>query len=330
MARIIFFEVEDWETEEIKKNFSEEVTCTPEKLTQENVDLYKDAEYISPFIYSTLTRDVLSRMPNLKGISTRSTGYDHIDVSACHEKGIVVSNVPSYGAASVAEFTFALILALSRKIVPSINRTRTGDFSLTGLMGFDLSGKTIGVVGVGNIGSHVVKIAQSFNMKIIINARHEDPDLHDVTYASIEDLLKASDIVTLHVPLTPETKHLINRDNIKLCKKGSLLINTARGGLIETQAILEALDAGIIAGAGLDVLEEEYSIHEERELLAPTFLEKYDLKTQLLNHVLLNRQDVLITPHNAFHTKEALQQILTTTVGNIHGLIEGKPQSVVN
>ena len=329
MVQIVFLEVEDWESDLLKKAFTEEVICTPEKLTRENVSLYKDAEIISPFIYSTLTAEVLAQMPKLRGIATRSTGFDHIDLAYCREHDMQVSNVPSYGASTVAEHTFALILALSRKLVQSVNQTREGDFSLKGLTGFSLAGKTIGVIGAGNIGKSVIHIAQAFGMQVLVFSKHTDEQLPRVTYVSLDELLANSDIVTLHTPLTPETRHLINMQNIEKFKKGSLLINTARGGLIETQAIVDGLEKGILLGAGLDVLEEECNVREERELLTSEFLKTCDLKTQLLNHVLLSRPDVLVTPHNAFNSKESLSEILHTTIDNIYGFLNSHQLHVV-
>lgn len=324
MVQIVFFEVEKWESDILEKAFTDKITCTSEKLTIDNVSAYKDAEIVSPFIYSTLTAEVLAQMPKLRGIATRSTGFDHIDLSYCMQHTIQVSNVPSYGASTVAEHTFALILALSRKLVQSVDQTRDGDFSPKGLTGFSLAGKTIGVIGAGHIGKSVIHIAQAFGMHVLVFTKHQDENLPNITYVSLDDLLASSDIITLHTPLTPETKHLINMQNIELFKKGSLLINTARGGLIETQAIVDGLERGILSGAGLDVLEEECNVREERELLTSEFLKTCDLKTQLLNHVLLSRHDVLVTPHNAFNSKEALSEILYTTIDNIHGFLSGK------
>lgn len=332
MSKIVFFETEEWEKEHIQDVFGSEVQTAEEKLSESNLKLAKDAEVISTFIYSTLTKEVLSQLPNLKFIATRSTGFDHIDLVFCKEKGIVVSNVPTYGVNTVAEHTFALILALSRKIIPSVERTRKYDFSLEGLTGLELHRKTLGVIGAGNIGKRVIELGLAFGMKVLVFTRTLDEALlkkGDIKFVSLDELLSNSDIVTLHVPYNDSTRNLIKRENIQKFKKGSILINTARGGIVETQAVLDGLQRGILAGVGLDVLEEECSVKEERELLTSEFLKTCDIKTQLLNHVLLTKENVIVTPHNAFNSREALSQILTTTVANIKAFLKGKPHNQV-
>lgn len=332
--KIAFFEIEDWEKAFIEKNLSgNEIRYEDSHLTVENASLYRDVEIISSFIYSELDEKVLEQLPALKLIVTRSTGYDHIDLAYCEKRGIIVSNVPEYGTHTVAEHTFALILALSRNLIPSIERTKKGDFDLTGLTGFDLNGKTLGIIGLGNIGKAVVKIAHGFNMNVLVYTRHPDDILArelNITFTPLEELLMSSDIVSLHVPSSPETEHIINQNNILKFKPGSLLINTARGGLIETEAILTGLEKGILRGVGIDVLEEESQIREERQLLTAKFLKDSDLKTQLLNHVLLTRENVIITPHNAFNSTEALHAILEVTVANIKGFTQGIPENVIS
>ena len=268
MGKIVFFEVEEWEKEFLQKTYGENVQLVHDVITAENAAQYKDAEIISTFIYSQLTKEAIDLLPNLKLITTRSTGFDHIDTTYCQQKGITVCTVPSYGVHTVAEHTFALILALTKKLIPSIERTKKGDFSLTGLEGIDINGKVLGVIGTGKIGTAVMHIAKTFGMHVIALSHHpqvsDSPSLTYVT--SLQDVLPKADIVTLHLPLTPETKHIINMQNIQQFKKGAYLINTARGGLVETQALLDGLEKGILAGAGLDVLEDECDIREEREL----------------------------------------------------------------
>jgi len=326
---ITFFELENWEKPYIKNALSGYVlTFYDEALTRNSLLLVKNTEILSTFIYSQLSKDILSQLPNLKLITTRSTGFDHIDIDYCQQRGITVCNVPTYGVDTVAEHTFALILVLSRKVIPSVARTKSGDFGLEGLRGSELANKTLGVVGFGHIATRVAQIAKCFKMKIIAYTRHperEQAEKIGITFVDLPTLLATADIVSLHVPLTPETHHLINKENIKLMKKGSFFINTARGAIVETEAILWALEQGILAGAGLDVLEEECALKEERELLSKDFLKTCDLKTQLLNHVLLTKENVIITPHNAFNSAEALQEILETTVSNITSFVAEKP-----
>lgn len=331
--KIVFFEVEAWEDNILK----EKLPTTNIIFKETKLDLEKDAdtldaEIISVFTFSQLTKEVLEKFTKLKMIVTRSTGYDHIDINYCKEKGIVVTNVPAYGVHTIAEHTFSLLLALTRKIVPSVERTRKGDFSLDGLQGIELYQKTLGVIGAGHIGSVVIDIAKGFGMNILVYSRHPEEKQSDelIKYVGMDELLANSDVVTLHVPLTPETRHLINMDNITKFKKGAILINAARGAIVETQAIVDAIEKGIFRGVGLDVLEEECDLREERELLSSEFLAKCDLKTQLLNHILLNSENVIVTPHNAFNSHEAVMTILHTTVDNINAYIAGNPQNVVS
>ena len=332
MGKIVFFELEQWEKDYIKNSFPEaELILTEEKLDDQTVLKYTDAEIISIFIYSNINKDLLAKLPNLKFITTRSMGFDHIDVNSCREKGIEVAYVPVYGAHTVAEHTFALMLTISRKIIQSVERARRGEFGNEGLEGFDLFGKTLGVLGTGHIGKNVCEMALTFGMKLLAYNHKPDEELaaKGVKFVTLEQLLANSDIVTLHLPHTKETEHIINMQNIQNFKKGAVLINTARGALIETQAIAQGLEQGILFAVGLDVLEEEADLREERELLSADYLSKVNLKTQLLNHVLLTQRDVVITPHNAFNSKEALQEILQTTIANIKGYINKSPINIV-
>jgi D-lactate dehydrogenase len=289
-------------------------------------------EILSIFVNSRLNDVALSALPALKLIATRSTGYDHIDLDYCRKRRITVSNVPVYGDNTVAEHTFAMILALSRKVIQSHNRARSGDFSPAGLQGFDLRGKTLGVVGTGHIGVHVIRIARGFMMKVIAFDSRPDKrlaDALDFDYAdSLDALLAASDIVSLHAPLLPSTHHMINRENIWRMKKGALLINTARGGLVDTDSLLEALEAGHCAGAGLDVFEGETLIKEEKQLLSNEYNIE-ELRSVVKNLVLLRRENVVVTPHIAFNSTEAFERILLTTVQNIQALESGKAINVV-
>lgn len=332
-TKIAFFEIEEWEEPYLKKQLSDfEVSFFTESLSLQNIDLVKDYQIISIFVNSQIDKKLISKLSNIKMIVTRSTGFDHIDIAECKNKKIMVSNVPFYGENTVAEHTFALILDLSRKIYQSIKRVKGGDFSLNDLMGFDLKDKKLGVIGMGSIGQHVARIAQGFEMNVLGYDIHQDKKLAKklgFQYTLLEDLLKASDIITLHVPYNEHTHHLINSKNINIIKKGAYLINTARGGIIETSALVDALGKGIIAGAGLDVLEEECYIKEEKELLSKGFYEKCDLKTMLQNHILMDKENVIITPHNAFNSKEAIERILETTVLNIKSFIKNKTINII-
>ena len=330
---IIFLEVEPWEQEYLVKHSPPrwQVRFYPEEADRIAPEKIADAEILSVFIYSDLDATLLGQLPKLKVIATRSTGHDHIDIPFCRQKGIAVCNVPTYGTNTVAEHTFALILSLSRKIYQARARTIQGDFSFRGLQGFDLMGKTLGVLGTGQIGRHVIRIASGFQMRVLAYDARPDPSIAELLgfqYVDLSELLSRADIVTLHAPLTPETRHLIGKPQFQRMKRGVLLINTARGGLIDTDALLWALEEGIVGGAGLDVLEEEEAIREERELLSSRFNEER-LRSVVRNHILLRREDVIITPHIAFNSREAVERILATTVENISGFLEGIPRNRV-
>ena len=333
-VKIAFFEIEEWEQPYLQQKLQgHELIFHEHPLTQETIDTAKEADVISVFIYSAVKKEIIEQLPNLKMVTTRSTGWDHIDTAYCKEKNIIVCTVPEYGTHTVAEHTFALLLAISRQLLPSLERAKKGDFTLDGLKGFDLHKKTLGVIGVGNIGKSIIQIANGFEMDVLAYARKPDMELAQklgFMYVDMDHLLSASDIITLHVPLTPETTHIINKDTLPKLKKGVVLLNTARGGLIETEAIAMGLEQGIISAVGVDVLEGEVMIKEERQLLSKHFLDQAeDVKTQLLNHVLLDRPEVLVTPHNAFNSTEALRRILDVTIDNIVNFDKKTPQNVV-
>ncbi len=333
---IAFLQTKDWEEEYIKEKFQSIQDVDALDFYKDPVDVIESAnlekyDIISSFIHSPFSYDLFQKLPNLKMIGTRSTGFDHIDLSAAEKQGVVVSNVPGYGVNTVAEHTFALLLSISRKIPQSINQTQRNNFDRDGLQGFDLAGKTIGIIGTGRIGYHVVKIASGFGMNVVAYDPYPNKKLVEefgVSYLSLDELLQQSDIITLHVPYMKETHHIINTDNIKNIKKGTILINTARGALVDNEALIDALQDGILAGAGLDVLEGEELIEDEMELLDQE-VSKDTLETLLEGHVLMSMDNVIITPHNAFNTREAIMRIIDTTIDNIIAFINGKPTNVV-
>jgi D-lactate dehydrogenase len=210
-------------------------------------------------------------------------------------------------------------------------RVRAGNFSLDGLRGFDLKDKTIGVVGAGHIGLHVIRIARGFGMTVLAYDVRRDNFLSEVlgfSYADLDTLLGRSDILTLHAPYNKHTHHLINHDNVGKIKRGAILINTSRGGLVDTEALLNALDVGILSGAGLDVLEGEEAIYEESALLGDA-TNPERLRQAIQNHLILKHPNVVFTPHNAFNSQEALERILQTTAENIAAFVAGAPRNVV-
>ena len=278
------------------------------------------------FVNSVIGKAELDKLPDVKYIATRSTGYDHIDMKLVHDGGITVSSVPSYGEHTVAEYTFALLLVLSRNMFPAHERVMQGSFSSEGLSGFDLYGKTIGVLGTGKIGKNVIKIAQGFGMTVTAFDLYPDQGFakeNNFEYKSLEELLAIADIISLHLPESKETHHIIHKDVVNKMKKGMIVINTARGSLIETNALVWGLQEGIISAAGLDVLDEEGYVADEMRLLGSKHPKEDELKTLLLNHYLIDHPHVIITPHNAFNTREALQRILDVTVENIQGFVSG-------
>jgi D-lactate dehydrogenase len=326
-----FFEVQPWEQPIFEKEFPGCV-CIREPFEPQTTTKYTDITHLSVFVYSRVTAPAIDQMPHLKLITTRSTGYDHIDVSHACSKGVYVSNVPEYGSNTVAEHTFALILALTRQLFSSILQVKNPDFAHTNLTGVDIFGKTIGIIGIGKIGLRVAQIARGFGMRVLVYNRTQNTDLaaiHGFTYTTLNELLAASDIVTLHLSLHPETTHLINMDNIHRLKKGSYLINTARGGLIQTESIVWALQEGILAGVGLDVLEEEKELAEEAMILSTAYSKEHNLQNILYNHMLLHHPRVVITPHNAFNSAEALSRITQTTCATIRAFDTGKYINVV-
>lgn len=331
---IAFFEEEAVDQERLRAQFPRaKFVFVPDPLRPETAAAAANAEVVSVFVKSLVKKDVLDQLPNLKFLATRSMGADHIDLAECAKRGVTVARVPVYGENTVAEHTFALILALSRKIFQSYERTERMNFNRAGLRGFDLAGKTLGVVGVGNIGKNVARIGNGLQMNVLAYDVKQDPVVakeFGFAYASsLEDLLRRSDVVTLHAPYMKATHHMINRENLAKAKRGALLVNTARGALVDTHALLWALNEGILAGAGLDVLEEENFVYEEAELLVNDLPRASDLATVLRNHILIERDDVIVTPHNAFNSVEALERIVATTMENIQSYLNGSPANVV-
>lgn len=328
--KIAFFEIEDWEAEYITNNLQRttynKVEFFKQKLNKDNLPSQNDFDAISVFVGSDVKKEVIDNFPNLKLITTRSTGFDHIDLQTAREKNIKTAYVPGYGDNTVAEFAFGLLLNLSRKIYEAFDKIRErADFSFDGLQGFDLNGKTIGVVGTGRIGRYSIKIAKGFGMNVIAYDVFQNKELENelsFKYVSLDDLLANSDVITLHIPYSESNHHLINGINIAKMKKGAVLINTARGPLVETEALVKALNEGQIGGYGADVLEEEGIIKDERTFLLHGSPEGHNLKTVLASHVLIDMPNVIITPHNAFNTKEALQRILDTDIENIKSYLE--------
>ncbi len=332
--KIIVFEVEEWERRAFEQLKTEhEIEFVNELLTMDNVKQYADADIVAPFIYSDLSAGVLKHLGRVKLVATRSTGFDHIDLEYCKGNNITVCNVPVYGDNTVAEHVFGLLLAISHNLVAAVDRTRRGDFSQTGLQGFDLLGKTLGVIGTGSIGQCVIEIAKGFRMNVVACDVKQNEQLASklgFRYVTMDELLATSDIITLHVPSNEKTRNLISGEAFAKMKDGVVLINTARGDIVDVKALVKAIADGKVAAAGLDVLPEESVIREEAELLHSVYHKKYDLETLLFNHILLRLRNVIITPHSAFNTREAVERILSTTVDNIASFSRGEPRNVTS
>lgn len=334
--KITFFDINNEEKEVFSRSFSGvDVSFIEEKLNEDNSKNYVDAEIISVFVSSSVNKNVIDAMPNLKFIATRSTGFDHIDIAYCKEKGIQVSSVPSYGSHTVAEFAFALLLTLSRKIFTAVRRLKEeGGFSFKDLEGFDLYGKTIGVVGTGKIGKNLIKIAKGFGMNVIAYDLYPDMEFAKEVgfeYETLAEVISGSDVISLHTPYTKENHHLLNKENIATMKKGVYIINTARGELIDTDAIVWGLKEGIIGALGVDVMEGEKELKNEMEILSSVEkAEKVkDYKTLLEDKVLIEMPNVIVTPHAAFYSKEAEGEIIKTSADNISSFIAGNPQNLL-
>jgi D-lactate dehydrogenase len=326
-----FFDLEPWEKEYFQNEIKDNELVFFDGALDENTPGLDTFNVVITFIHTQFNKELLDKMPNLKFISTMSTGFDHIDTDECKNRNIIVSNVPTYGETIVAEHTFALLLAISRRIPESLERVKEGNFMPSGLTGFELRGKTIGVIGVGSIGSNVIRIARGFGMNAIVYKRTPDYALEKelgCKFVELPVLYQQSDIVSLHIPYSKETHHYVGEEQFNQMKDGVIIINTARGALIDSMALLKALESGKVKAAGLDVLEEEPLLEEEKDLLSQSF-DKDKLMTILEGHMLVNHPNVLVTPHNAFNSTEALHKIVETTHQNLTGFMNNMPLNVV-
>ncbi len=289
-------------------------------------ELDPKTEVLGVFVGSKVDKNVFDYLPKLKLIVTMSTGFDHIDLAEAKKRKIPVCNVPTYGENTVAEHAMALLLSLSRRIYPSVKRVKEGVFNYDGLRGFDLKGKTLGVLGTGHIGAHLIRMAKGFEMNVVAFDAFPNPKLAkelDFEYLPLPKVLANSDILSLHLPLFKETTHIINKANIKKMKKGAYIINTARGGLIDPEALVWGLETGLIAGAGLDVLEEEDELAHPDHIILRNHSNE-EMRAVLMDEILIDHPNVIITPHNAFNSLEALKRIMDTTIENVQGFASGK------
>lgn len=292
------------------------------RLTEATASTAQGARAVRVFVNDRLDRPCLEALARegVGHVALRCTGFNNVDLAAAKELGLTVTRVPIYSPYAVAEHAVALLLALNRKIHRAFNRVREMNFSLNGLAGFDLHGKTAGIVGTGKIGRIAAQILRGFGMRVLAHDPFPASDwagANGVEYVDVRALAGDSDVISLHVPLTPETRHMIRAETIDLMRPGAILINVSRGGLIDTTALIAALKTGRLGGVGLDVYEEEEGIFFE------------DLSGEILQDDALARlltfPNVLITSHQAFLTREALDDIARTTVANLRALGAGQP-----
>jgi D-lactate dehydrogenase len=289
------------------------------RLTSQTCPLANEFPAVCAFVNDQLDAHVLLTLSKqgTKLIALRCAGFNHVDLEVADQLGMTVTRVPAYSPHAVAEHTVALLLALNRHLHKAYNRVREGNFSLDGLMGFELSQRTAGIIGTGKIGSIVARILLGFGCRVLAHDVAENPDLVDagVEYVGLDDLFRQSDVITLHCPLQPETYHLINEESLARMKRGVMLINTSRGALLDTRAAIRALKSGKISALGLDVYEEESDLFFE------------DLSNRLIQDDVFSRMltfpNVIITGHQAFFTRNAMEAIAQDTLGNITAFEQG-------
>jgi D-lactate dehydrogenase len=303
---IVFLDVDSEDHPRVYVHFPEAVIHPAGLKGNALIDACKDADALSVFITTKLPREVLEKLPNLKLLCTRSVGYDHIDMEYCTEKGIIVCNVPDYGSHVIAEHVFALLLGTMRHIGEGNRRVRDGEFDYRGLRGMALQSKALGIVGTGKIGKKVAKIAYGFGMKILAYDVFRAPELTEqfgVQYVELSQLLAESDIISLHAPSLPSTKHMINTESLASMKNGVVIVNTARGSLIDSDALLAALNSGKVRNALLDVLEHEADVEAD---------------TRLVMH-----PRVTTTPHIAFYADDSVRTMYEDSTTSMKEWIAG-------
>lgn len=305
---------------EANANGRHELTFFQPHLDASTIALAAGFPAVCVFVNDSLDAAVLRELAanGTRLIALRCAGFNNVDLDAARKLGLTVARVPAYSPHAVAEHTVGLILSLNRKIHRAFNRVREGNFALEGLLGFDLHGKTAGIVGTGKIGLCVTRILAGFGCRLLVHDPYHDPECERLgaKYVSLDELWEQSDIITLHCPLTPQTHHLINAESLSRMKDGVMLINTSRGGLVDTPAAIDALKSGKLGYLGLDVYEEEGDLFFED--LSHTMIQD-DVFSRLLVF-----PNVLITGHQAFFTHEALRNIAETTIENITAFETGE------
>ncbi len=334
--KIVYFDVENYEEKFLNDNNRDkyDYILVSEELNDllQLKDEYKDADIISVFTTSRVNRKILEQFTNLKLIALRSVGFNHVDIDYCREHGIAVVNSPNYGNITVAEFALALLLDVCRKVTVSYIDYKEGKVRPENLMGTELYGKTAGIVGLGAIGSAFARIVHGLGMKILafdMFEREEMKQKYDVSYTDFDTLLKKSDFISIHAPLTKDNYHMFNKSAFEKMKNTAIIVNTGRGELIDSRALYEALITKQIAGAGLDVLEKEETIADFDYVIGLNRLDKNSMEKTIINSQLFRLDNVIITPHTAFNSIEAIDRILKTTMSNIDEFVSGNLKNSV-
>lgn len=331
MKKIIFFDVKDNESEQLtnfcEKKFEYRLLAQPLNDKTQLTEEIKQADVISFFTFSRVDAEILKQFPNLKLIALRSVGFNHVDINYCKENNIQVVNSFGYGNVTVAEFAFGLMLDVMRKISRSYMNLKNEHLNQDIYTGLELKNKNIGIIGTGAIGSEVVRIAKGVGMNVFaydIFSNNKLVEQYGVNYVELDELLKSSDIISLHAPLTKDNFHMIDAEKLKLMKPQSIIINTARGELIDTKALYEALSENKIFGAGLDVLESENIFTQPDKTFDFDYLTDDVIRQTLINDRLLKLHNVVVTPHIAYNTQEAQDRILNITMNNIMVFFQNK------
>ena len=321
--RIAFFDAKSYDIESfnaVNKDYNFDIRYYQERLSISTVPLAKGADVVCIFVNAECDAKVIDELVNngVKLVALRCAGFNNVDLKAA-EGRIRVTRVPAYSPHAVAEYAVSLMLSLNRKIYRAVNRTREGNFTLHGLLGFDMYGKTAGIIGMGRIAKEIIKILHGFGMNVMaydLCPDHEFAKQYDVKVVGLDELYTHSDIISLHCPLTPDTKFLINKDSIAKMKKGVMIINTGRGKLIHTEDLIEGLRSKQVGSAGLDVYEEERDYFYE------------DRSDKMIDDDVLARllmvPNVVLTSHQAFFTAEALHNIAISTLNSVKEFADGK------
>lgn len=328
--KMLMFDYRESEEEFFKHNqFSDiDITFIKEPLNEMSnlsEEQLSETDVISIFITSNLCENVLKKFKNLRIIATRSTGYNHIDVKYCSQNNIAVFNVEEYGQTSVAQYTFALILALVRNLFPAYYDIQKNIINHPDYEGRDLDKLTLGIIGCGSIGSSVAKIANSFGMNVLVHSYAKRNDVSEFAeYTTLEYVLRNSDIITLHLPYSTEVYHMLGENEFNMIKDGAYIVNTARGELINNVVLYENLISGKIKGAALDVFEcEHIAIHSQNIIDEIKDANSKCVTSALVMQKLLGMENVIVTPHIAYNTQESIDTLLKTTFNNIRDYSKG-------